>query len=73
MLLITEDAENEAKRLASQGTPLVPCGLIPPLLKHLTPIEVFPRLTDYIEINSTRCRPPMRSRFAAELADSEIR
>ena len=39
MLLISTTAEKEAKRLASQGTPITPCLMTPKLLKHLTPID----------------------------------
>ena len=39
MLVITEDAENEAKRLNLQGIPVHPCPLEPHLLRHLTPID----------------------------------
>ena len=39
MLLISTAAEEEAKRLAPQGTPITPCPLTPELLKHLTPID----------------------------------
>ena len=39
MLLISGNAEAEAKRLSTQATPLVPCKLTPHLLRHLTPID----------------------------------
>ncbi len=39
ILLISENAEAEAKRLSTQATPLVPCKLTPHLLRHLTPID----------------------------------
>ena len=39
MLLISTVAEEEAKRLASQGTPITPCLMTSKLLKHLTPID----------------------------------
>jgi len=39
LLVISENAEQEAKRLSTQGTPLVPCTLTPHLLRHLTPID----------------------------------
>lgn len=39
MLLISESAEAEAKRLGTQATPLVPCNVTPHLLRHLTPID----------------------------------
>ena len=39
MLLISTAAEEEAKRLAPQGTTITPRQLTPELLKHLTPID----------------------------------
>ena len=39
MLLISASANDEAKRLASQGTTITPRQLTPELLKHLTPID----------------------------------
>ena len=39
ILIISENAEAEARRLESQGIPLVPCRLTRELLKHLTPID----------------------------------
>lgn len=39
MLVITENANQEAKRLKNQGTVIEPCSLTPDLLKHLTPID----------------------------------
>jgi PAS domain-containing protein len=39
MLVISEDAAGEARRLASQATPLEPCLLTPELVRQLTPID----------------------------------
>jgi hypothetical protein len=39
MLVMTEEAENEAKRLSKQGTAVHPCPLTPELLQHFTPID----------------------------------
>lgn len=39
MLLISTAADEEAKRLAPQGTTITPLQLRPELLKHLTPID----------------------------------
>ena len=39
MLLISTAADEEAKRLAPQGTTITPRQLTPELLKHLTPID----------------------------------
>lgn len=39
MLVIAEDAENEAMRLNCQGIPVHPCVLDPFILRHLTPID----------------------------------
>lgn len=39
MLVISDHASNEAKRLQSQSTTLQPCKLTPELLRHLTPID----------------------------------
>lgn len=39
MLVITEEASNEAKRLRTQGTMIDPCLLAPEMLKHLTSID----------------------------------
>lgn len=39
MLIITEEAEKEAKRLSAQGTVVHPCPLTPELLQHFTRID----------------------------------
>lgn len=39
LLVISTAAADEARRLASQGTPITPCQLTPELLRHLTPID----------------------------------
>ena len=39
MLLISEAAQDEARRLKTQGIPLVPCQLNSQLLRNLTPID----------------------------------
>jgi hypothetical protein len=39
MLVITEKAENETKRLSTQGIAIHPCPLTPELLQHFTPID----------------------------------
>ena len=39
LLVITEDAATEARRLAPQGTPVAPFQVTPDTLPHLTPID----------------------------------
>lgn len=39
MLIVSDEAEAEAKRLGRYGTALKPCFLTPEILKHLTPID----------------------------------
>jgi hypothetical protein len=39
MLMISEGAKSESRRLASQGTPIAPKVLTPELLRNLTPID----------------------------------
>ena len=39
LLVISTEASEEAKRLASQATPIAPCPMTPEILRHLTPID----------------------------------
>ncbi len=39
MLVVIEDAAQEAQRLASQATVIEPCSVTPELIKHVTPID----------------------------------